>query len=372
MPTDPIAPPVNAGKSPQTAPGQRARRSGLGWSSQIIMGSIVLTLLAIALPKQCTQNFPFLPVPLSAPAAKPALIPIPAPSSVPTVVAAPSWPAPVDDAKAISDIAKMTLDASKDKYDSIKDTYDKLFSVLAAMAALLAFLGFKGLDSLVAARNEAQASEQLAQAALASALAAEQRAKDAEEKVLNFLDEIYPRNNKAEINVSHGIALREMASVYKHAWEQNHPADAMSAPAQAIYSDYLNKSLYYLDAALRQNGKDKLDGVLVRRAMGTQCNVYRRMDDFDRALLTAQEIIRKFEYEDESAFYNAACYCALIAERHQRYQENDLAEKFKDDALGYLATAVKLLPANKAEVLRDRDFHWLMQVRPTLTATILA
>ena len=173
MPTDPIAPPVNAGKSPQTAPGQRARRSGLGWSSQIIMGSIVLTLLVIALPKQCTQNFPFLPVPLSAPAAKPALIPIPAPSSVPTVVAAPSWPAPVDDAKAISDIAKMTLDASKDKYDSIKDTYDKLFSVLAAMAALLAFLGFKGLDSLVAARNEAQTSKQLAQAAFLHELPAQ-------------------------------------------------------------------------------------------------------------------------------------------------------------------------------------------------------
>jgi hypothetical protein len=243
--------------------------------------------------------------------------------------------AQADPLRPVADIAKMTLDASKDKYDSIKDANDKLFSVLAAMGALLAFLGFKGLDSFMTAKSEAE-----------KAVVEAQKAQEEAD------------------NVSHGIALREMAAVYKQGWDlQNHdkkPLPPLPPSGIEQYRAYLSKALYYLDAALQN--RDDLDDILILRAMGTQCNVHRRLGDHEMALAIARQIIATYPKKDDSAYYNAACYCSLIGQRWATTNESAPAD-FSVLALGYLREAIVLEPENKKEAMGDTDFTWLKSAK---------
>ena len=75
----------------------------------------------------------------------------------------------IQESSNIINIARLVLDGSKEKYDSIKDTYDKLFSVIAAISALITFLGFKGVDSFLTAKKNAEETLLRAQKALETA-----------------------------------------------------------------------------------------------------------------------------------------------------------------------------------------------------------
>jgi hypothetical protein len=323
---------------------QGKAKMGLDWQSKLAMWVIVLTLCIVALPKHIfqssnttSQNF----VSGSTHTASTAFT---------TQTLSVSTTAPTDQVRAVADIAKYTIDHSKDKYDAIKDTYDKLFSVLAAMAALLVFLGFKGLDSFVSARDKATQSE-------LSAQNAKSQIEAAEKKMQTFIEEVYPKNNRAEMNVAQGIALREIAAVHNQILElQAGTKDAeLGEKARQQYFSYLEKSLYYLDAAMKDS--KGMDEQLIRRALGIKCNVLRRMDRLNEALSVAEEIIQKFGDKDESAYYNAACYCTVIASKSAADERSKTSEK----AISYLKKAIELESANKAEAGSDSDFNWLRE-----------
>lgn len=379
---------------PLTA-GYSGSRQGLGVGAQLAMWVVVVTLCLIALPKELFNALPWsvasknqvqikeqirtLEARVDAAntsasdanaSARAAAACVAAMASggkqanncaVAVAAAAPSPSLPAvaqnDSLRPVADIAKMTLDASKDKYDSIKDANDKLFSVLAAMGALLAFLGFKGLDSFMTAKSDAEKAVQDAQKA-------QEKADKATTQLNAFLDKAYQIENRAEINVSHGIALREMAAVYKQCWDlQNHgknPLPPMPQSGVDQYRAYLKKSLYYLDAALQS--REGLDEILILRAMGTQCNVHRRLEDHEMALVIARQIIALYPQKDDSAYYNAACYCSLIGHRWAQTNHSPPAD-YSKLALDYLREAVALEPDNKKEALADTDFAWLKSVK---------
>jgi hypothetical protein len=66
--------------------------------------------------------------------------------------------------------------------------------------------------------------------------------------------------------------------------------------------------------------------------------------------------------KDDSAYYNAACYCSLIGERSAANQVSP-ATGYDALALKYLREAVVLEPDNKKEALEDADFNWLRAVK---------
>lgn len=352
----------SAGLSQVRTPAGPNRARGMGWGLHGLMWCMVLTLLLIALPRSVFQGLlpgevagakvvdsgtPSQTVQLQALREQIAQLQLAVAGSA-KLPGQPMANRQADPLRPVVDIAKMTLDASKDKYDSIKDTYDKLFSLLVAMAALLTFFGFKGMDSFVAARRNAEEAVQQAEQARA-------RADLAASQLKTFLEEDYGRDNRAEINVAQAISLREIALLYEKSWQLVRPDEAFPEHGREARRQYLSKANYYLKEALRH--KDQLDKVLLLRALGVQCNTYRMLNDFDAALRTAQEIIERFPGEDESAYYNAACYCCLISEREQA--SHSLAENLLIDALRYLRTAIELYPQNAAEAQEEPDFNWL-------------
>lgn len=331
---------------------------GMGWGSIALMWCIVLTLLAIALPRP-VQLWLLRAEPVSAKgvdaggdavrwqALHEQVVQLQATvAALQKSVALPQSQVPpasamTDPLRPLVDIAKLTLDASKDKYDSIKDTYDKLFSVLAAMAALLTFFGFKGLDSFVAAkRNTELAVAQADQAA---------------QQLRQFLDHDYSRDNRAELNLAQAISLREIAALYEQSWRLNHSREDLPQAGRQVHRQYLEKANYYLKESLRS--RDQLDKVLLQRALGVQCNVYRMLGDFEAALRTAKEMIERFPGEDESAYFNAACYCCLLSE--QQGPERLRSEKLLIEALGHLKKAIDLYPDNKKEACDEVDLEAL-------------
>ena len=268
-----------------------------------------------------------------------------------------SGPTQADPLRPVADIARMTLDASKDKFDSLKDSNDKLFSVLAAMGALLAFLGFKGLDSFMAAKTKAEEAVEKANLAQKNANLALKEANSATDNLNNFLKTVYQITNRAEINVSHGITLREMAAVYKQCWDLQNPGKGLPANGLDQYRAYLNKALYYLNTALCS--RNDMDENLILRAMGTQCNVYRRLDDYETALVIARQIIDVYPEKDDSAYYNAACYCSLIGQRWVNKIQEAAPADYSALAIDYLRQAIAMDSENKKEALKDPDFTWL-------------
>ncbi len=364
-----------------------APRSGLGMSAQIAMWVVVVTLCVIALPKgifdalsgstanksqaqikdqmQALEARANAAVAAANDAASSARVAAACAVSIasgakqarncatanPVQTQSPNsaGPTQADQLRPVADIAKMTLDASKDKFDSLKDANDKLFSVLAAMGALLAFLGFKGLDSFMAAKTKAEE-------AVEKANVAQKEADSAAVKLSNFLDKAYQIENRAEINVSHGIALREMAAVYRQCWNLQNPEKALPKAGIDQYRAYLNDALYYLNAAL--HNRNELDEILILRAMGTQCNVYRRLEDHEMALVIARQIIDAYPEKDESAYYNAGCYCSLIGQRWAKTNESAPAD-YSALAIDYLRQAIGMDSKNKKVASEDADFMWL-------------
>lgn len=248
-----------------------------------------------------------------------------------------------------TEVAKLTLDSVKDRFEVLKEGNDRLFSVLAAMGALLVFLGFKGLDSFVAAKNKAEE-------AVEKAKLAQEQAEKSTEQLENFLEKINKIENRAELNVSQGFALRELATLMMASWKLQNNDSPLPPDGQRRYHHYLTDALYYLRIAL--NDQKYLDEVLILRAMGIQCNVYNRLGNPDKALEISEEMIRLYPEKDDSAYFNAACYCSLLGQRQNDSEVTDLKD-YGAMALRYLRKAIVIEPENKTYASSDQDFSWL-------------
>src|SRR5690606_11406564 len=90
-----------------------------------------------------------------------------------------------------------------------------LFAFIATLGAVLAFLGFKGFESFIQARDNAFETVENSKAAVHDAHSAQAQAEAAVEKMQTFLKHDYPRDIGAEINIAHGLVLREVGAVYQ-------------------------------------------------------------------------------------------------------------------------------------------------------------
>ena len=233
--------------------------------------------------------------------------------------------------------------------------------------------GANGQSRFISARASAEKSESRAGEAEQRAAQAEkraelasQRAEAANAKLEEFLTVTNAKKNRAELNVSNGIALRETARVYRDCWKLVNPAKNvadMPDPALKVYNDYLEMSLYYLGIGMQE--KDQIDERVIIRAMGTLCNVHRALNNFTDALQVAESIIATYGDADDSAHFNAACYCSLLGQQFAAANLVSQSGKYADRALGYLAGAIALDAINKMEAQKDEDFGWLKQSHPT-------
>lgn len=262
-----------------------------------------------------------------------------------------------NDQKSISDIAKLAIDASKERIDAMKETYDRLFALIAALGALLAFLGFKGFESFALARAKAETTVEMAEAAIQGAAAARERAEDAIAELHRFLTQDYPRNTTAEINVAHGLIMREIAEVYEAVGGRmslHGRPDTFPERRQC-----LRDSLAYLDRAL--TGVSGLDTKVRCRALGTVGNVKKRLGDPVGALEAAIETIR-LAPNDPWAHYNHACYACLVAAWEVAISGDGGGEqigRFAEEALSSLSTSIAHCEPFRDRASKDADFEWL-------------
>jgi hypothetical protein len=209
----------------------------------------------------------------------------------------------------------------------------------------------------LAAKNTAQKSELRAHKAEQRADSASHRAEVASNKLNEFLETTSVLRNRAELNVSNGIALRETARVYKDIWVLLNPnplIPAMSQSGNRDYQGYLNQSLRYLEKALQEEGN--LDPPIIQRAMGTQCNVHRALGNYFDALRVAEVLIAKYGDEGDPAHYNAACYCSLLGDQFTKAGMKVQGEQFTERAFAYLISAIRIDPANRDDAQKDEDF----------------
>jgi len=249
---------------------------------------------------------------------------------------------------SILTVARLTLDSSKEKYDSIKDTYDKLFSVIAAIGALIAFLGFKGVDSFLTARNNAEETLLRAQEALETAEKALSQFKD-------FVENTYPKDNRAEINVMTGIVLRHIADSYRNVVSLCNPAHNLNSDENL--KSYLECALYYLNAVDLQDG---IDAKILTRTASTKGNIYKRLDRIDRA----HELLKDFTIKhpnvnDDGIYFNLACYSCLLAKIASNNSQHHEAEKYIQQSLHYLRKSIAINDQNKAAAASDEDFEFM-------------
>ncbi|MBD9434252.1 hypothetical protein IB257_30315 [Achromobacter sp. ACM03] len=256
------------------------------------------------------------------------------------------------EAQAVSAVARMALDATKERIDAMKDTYDRLFAMIATLGALLAFLGFKGFESFVRAKESASD-------AVIEAEDAVDLAKGAVAKQEQFLDVDYPKNTSAEINVAHGLIMREIAEVYDAVGKQlrTEAGEAFTFPERRAR---LKDSLMYLERALKN--ENNLDIKVKCRALGTVGNVKKRLNDTLGALGAAKRVV-EHDATDPSAHYNVACYASLAAEQEAgRCSSDDEAshvQEYVQLAFESLREAGKLHQRFLAQAKEEHDLRWL-------------
>lgn len=248
-------------------------------------------------------------------------------------------------------IAKFAVESTKDRIDSLRDSYEKLFGVIATLGALLAFLGFKGVESFMVARTKAQETVEKASAAVLSANAAKEQAEKAIEKLRKFLEEDYPRDSRSEVNVVHGIVMREIADVYGAIAESQGKKKECEA-----YFEALEQSLYYLKMVPCHSMN--IDAKIACRALVSIGNVKRRLGDVRGALDACKLVLEKFDSNDDSAHYNFACYSCLLAKEASDNGRHDRAVAYGADAIGALVKAIEIDPRRKEPAARDPDFEW--------------
>ncbi len=310
---------------------------------------IVITLLFIAMPKRISNSvisaLTGIPIAEVAQAAKIDNLPpsgkgaTTAPTTNPGQQSAP-------DSKTIVDVAKLALDGSRDKYDSIKDMYDKLFSVIAAMAALIAFLGFKGVDSFFAAKQKADDT-------VARAEEAQRKAEQSLSEVQDFINRRYPADNRAELNVVTGMVMRHIADAYKAILDQCKPGHKFDE--DKVFLECLDKAIYYLNAV---DSKETVDEMVLKRAIITKGNIYRRMGQLEVAIRLLEELQQKYNITDEVAIYNIACYSCLVAKKFADANNSVQADKYILKSLDNLRAAIRLSEENKNEARIDPDLAW--------------
>lgn len=244
--------------------------------------------------------------------------------------------------KGLFDIARLTIDSTKDKYDSLKDLYEKLFSVIAALGALFAFLGFKGADSFIQAKQKAEETLK--------------KAEDAQEQINKFLTEIYPKNNKAEVNVTTGIVLRHIADAYKTIISKTQPNHDFINDND--YKNFLKSALYYLDSVDEATG---IDDALRNRTATTKGNVFRRLEEYERAISVLEQRIKAGIGDDDSIVFNLACYYTLKAQREANDGNSIKAAEAENLALEHLSNAIAMEPKNRTGAAADADFEYFVK-----------
>ncbi|NMK45506.1 hypothetical protein [Achromobacter sp. Bel] len=272
--------------------------------------------------------------------------PMTAPQSLPTQ-------APMADTTAIA-IAKFAVDSTKDRIDALRESYEKLFGVIATLGALLAFLGFKGVESFMTARAKAQETVEKASAAVASAQDAKIQAETAIERLRVFLEEDYPRDNRSEVNVVHGIVMREIAEIYGKLSEAQ--GNDKQCPE---YIDALEQSLRYLQKV--PYGADGIDPKIACRALVSIGNVKRRLGDIRGALEACQMVLDKYGKDDDSAHYNLACYSCLLAAEATKNHRHSTAMGHGSTAIAGLKRSIELDPRCREAARNDPDFAWFRE-----------
>ena len=267
-------------------------------------------------------------------------------------------PSAADATPPITEIAKMALDTSKDRIEGMKENYDKLFAMIAAFAALLGFLGFKGFESFAQAKARAEETVAKADIAVRRAEDAQRRVTESIEEHTKFRTEDYPNFASAELYLAHGIIMREIAEVYevmgKHLSQDGKQVEFVEKVAR------LQESLTYLERSLDMC--DPSNDRVRSRALGTLGNVRKRLDDHMGALSAARRAATAAP-NDPSAYYNVACYAAMVAQdkakKCSRESEGALVGPYVDVCIDALSKAVKLHGKFASKAMKDADLSWV-------------
>jgi tetratricopeptide (TPR) repeat protein len=233
----------------------------------------------------------------------------------------------------------MTLDASKDKYDSIKDTQDKLFSLIAALSALLTLLGFKGVESFFKARTVAIDA-----------------AKDAKGVVLSLEEQKqqYSEDNRVELAISTGAALRDIADMYEVIMRKTSANPVIDPTKDKEYIGYLEQAETHLRFAAYENTSS--DKKITARALGTLGNVLYRLKRYTEALEVNKLILKKYNASDIDACFNMACYCSKIAEEFSLQNRHQDADKHAHQSIDHARTYISMETApSKAKIFLDGE-----------------
>lgn len=252
----------------------------------------------------------------------------------------------------LTNIAKLAIDATKERVEMMKESYEKIFSFIAAFGALLAFLGFKGIETFSQTKKNAQEAANQAEAAAKDAATAKEEAQAAIQELHDFIENQYKIDNSSEINVSHGIILREIASLQKSLTDQN------DEECKRRHRDFLRQSLYYLDLATEN--KSKISPRILSRAYVTKGNVQNMLGDYSKALDAAMEALT-VNPDDHSALFNAACYNSKLAEQYHSKGDFGYAATLVNNAIKNLEAATKLKPEYKEDMKTETDFDYIKE-----------
>lgn len=250
----------------------------------------------------------------------------------------------------LTNIAKLAIDATKERVEMMKESYEKIFSFIAAFGALLAFLGFKGIETFSQTKKNAIEAANQAEAAARDAATAKEEAQAAIKELHDFIENQYKIDNSSEINVSHGIILREIASLQKSLTDQNNDE------CKKRHRDFLRQSLYYLNLATEN--KSKISPRILSRAYVTKGNVQNMLGDYSKALDAATEALA-VNQDDYSAHFNAACYNSKLAEKYNAEGDYSYAATLVNNAIKHLKAATKMNPEYREIMKTETDFNYI-------------
>jgi hypothetical protein len=243
----------------------------------------------------------------------------------------------------VTDSARRAIEANKDRIESMKENSDKLFSLISAIGALLIFFGFKGLETFNGLRIKAQESVDIA-------MEAEHRSKIAEDSLNKFIMEKYAIDNNAEINAAQGVALRELAEIYRDIFLK---LGKQEADFHDKYFEYLRSSLYYLDKATESKGIDKK---IMGRTLIIKGYVLKRLGRIEDALAAVKSAYEEFGETDPAARYNAACYACLLAGIAMETGQKKSQEKYEKESLENIKRTVEQDAEGTFDPANDPDF----------------
>lgn len=311
---------------------------------------IIGTICFIALPKGIFADLFTAPAHIAAGTASADQIVTTSPVKNGPTVSKQALSTPTSNEVKVAEVAKLAIDSTKERVDMMKENYEKLFSLIAALGALLVFFGFKGVESFISAKAKAEETVAKAEEAVARAEDARKTAEESVHKLNEFIKNKYEKDNAAELNVSQGIVLRELAGMFKTVCKKMGAEEADDVD----YQQYLSMSLYYTEK-VTENG-DGLDPEIMARALVLKGNILIRQDDVKNALKAVERAIR-FVPDDYSAYYNAACYSCIAAKQYHEKSNFQQASFHENNSIEYLRKAIELRPRYKVDAQTDSDFE---------------